>query len=66
MIDRIRIVSVPVSDQAKAFYVNTLGFELLADEFMDESGRWIEVPSAARTSTQRDDVKTNDNRTRGG
>lgn len=53
MIDQIRIVSVPVSDQerAKAFYVDTLGFELLVDEPMDEGGHWVQVgPKGAGTS----------------
>jgi len=38
-------VSVPVSDQeqAKEFYVNTLGFELLVDNSGREDMRWIEV-----------------------
>jgi catechol 2,3-dioxygenase-like lactoylglutathione lyase family enzyme len=38
-------VSVPVSDQeqAKKFYVDTLGFELLVDNSWREGLRWIEV-----------------------
>ncbi len=38
-------VSVPVSDQeqAKKFYVDTLGFELLVDNSWREGMRWIEV-----------------------
>lgn len=38
-------VSVPVSDQdqAKEFYVDTLGFELLMDNSCREGMRWIEV-----------------------
>jgi catechol 2,3-dioxygenase-like lactoylglutathione lyase family enzyme len=38
-------VSVPVSDQdqAKEFYVDTLGFELLVDNSWREGMRWIEV-----------------------
>jgi catechol 2,3-dioxygenase-like lactoylglutathione lyase family enzyme len=38
-------VSVPVSDQeqAKEFYVDTLGFELLVDNSGREDMRWIEV-----------------------
>jgi predicted enzyme related to lactoylglutathione lyase len=48
-------VSVPVSDQeqAKEFYVNTLGFELLVDNSCREGGgmRWIEVaPEYSATS----------------
>ena len=36
-IDRIKIISMRVSDQdrAKAFYVDALGFELVADNPMD-------------------------------
>ena len=53
-IDQIRIVSVPVSDQERArdFYVNTLGFELRADDaWGDEGMRWIEVaPQGSATS----------------
>ena len=46
-------VSVPVSDQdqAKEFYVNTLGFELLLDKSSREGMRWIEVaPENSATS----------------
>jgi catechol 2,3-dioxygenase-like lactoylglutathione lyase family enzyme len=46
-------VSVPVSDQeqAKNFYVDTLGFELLVDNSWREGMRWIEVaPEASATS----------------
>ena len=41
----LQVVSVPVGDQerAKAFYVNTLGFTLRADNPMGEGQRWIEV-----------------------
>ncbi len=40
----VQIVSVPVSDQdrAKAFYVDTLGFELLMDSPFSQ-GRWVQV-----------------------
>ncbi len=40
----LSIVSIPVSDQerAKDFYLNTLGFNLVADEPQGEL-RWIEV-----------------------
>ncbi len=53
MIDEIQIVSVPVSDQERArdFYVNTLGFELRADDAWGEGMRWIEVvPRDSATS----------------
>lgn len=42
---RVQIVSVPVSDQerAKDFYVNSLGFELRADDSWGEGMRWVEV-----------------------
>jgi catechol 2,3-dioxygenase-like lactoylglutathione lyase family enzyme len=46
-------VSVPVSDQeqAKEFYVDTLGFELLVDNSCREGMRWIEVaPHGSATS----------------
>jgi catechol 2,3-dioxygenase-like lactoylglutathione lyase family enzyme len=39
------IVSVPVADQerAKTFYRDVLGFELLLDEPMGPTGRWIQL-----------------------
>jgi catechol 2,3-dioxygenase-like lactoylglutathione lyase family enzyme len=46
-------VSVPVSDQeqAKEFYVDTLGFELVVDNSWREGMRWIEVaPEDSATS----------------
>ena len=46
-------VSVPVSDQeqAKEFYVDTLGFELQVDNSWREGMRWIEVaPEGCATS----------------
>ena len=46
-------VSVPVSDQeqAKDFYVDTLGFELQADNSSRDGMRWIEVaPEGSATS----------------
>ncbi|HEX6676296.1 MAG TPA: VOC family protein [Actinomycetes bacterium] len=50
-VTRIQLVSVPVSDQerAKAFYTETLGFDLLADNpFGDQ--RWVQVaPKGAET-----------------
>jgi catechol 2,3-dioxygenase-like lactoylglutathione lyase family enzyme len=41
----IQLLSVPVADQdrAKDFYVNTLGFELVADTAMGPDQRWVQV-----------------------
>jgi catechol 2,3-dioxygenase-like lactoylglutathione lyase family enzyme len=41
----LRLVSVPVSDQdrSKAFYTQTLGLELVAEEDMPSGPRWVEV-----------------------
>jgi predicted enzyme related to lactoylglutathione lyase len=55
MIESLRIesVSVPVGDQeqAKSFYVDTLGFELLVDDTWREGMRWSEVaPEGSTTS----------------
>ena len=52
-VTRIGIVSIPVSDQdrAKAFYADTLGFEVVRDTPMSELARWIELrPPGAETS----------------
>jgi catechol 2,3-dioxygenase-like lactoylglutathione lyase family enzyme len=52
-ITRIGIVSIPVSDQerAKAFYADTLGFEVVRDTPMSERARWIELrPPGAETA----------------
>src|SRR3712207_2731338 len=45
MIECVRVVSVPVSDQdrARAFYTDTLGFELRTENVFGEGMRWIEV-----------------------
>ncbi|PSL06840.1 catechol 2,3-dioxygenase-like lactoylglutathione lyase family enzyme [Haloactinopolyspora alba] len=51
-ITRVRTLNVPVSDQdkAKTFYVDTLGFDVLADNDMGPT-RWLEVaPPGAETS----------------
>ncbi len=51
-ITQIAVVSVPVSDQerAKQFYVETLGFELVADNQMGDL-RWVQVrPKGAEAS----------------
>jgi catechol 2,3-dioxygenase-like lactoylglutathione lyase family enzyme len=55
MIESVQVesVSVPVSDQeqAKKFYVNTLGFELLVDYTWREGMLWSEVaPQNSATS----------------
>lgn len=53
MINQITIVSVPVSDQerAKTFYVDTLGFDLIADAVFNEGQRWIQVaPKGSKAS----------------
>ena len=55
MVERMQVesVSVPVSDQeqAKEFYVDTLGFELLVDNTWREGLLWSEVaPQNSATS----------------
>jgi catechol 2,3-dioxygenase-like lactoylglutathione lyase family enzyme len=55
MIESVQVesVSVPVSDQeqAKEFYVDTLGFDLLVDNTWREGMRWSEVaPHNSATS----------------
>ncbi|HTJ59075.1 MAG TPA: VOC family protein [Devosiaceae bacterium] len=53
MIDRLDVVSIPVSDQdrAKAFYRDVLGFEELADQQMFPQMRWVQLaPKGAATS----------------
>jgi catechol 2,3-dioxygenase-like lactoylglutathione lyase family enzyme len=44
-IQDVIVVSVPVSDQdrAKAFYVDTLGFELVRDDDSVPGLRWVQV-----------------------
>jgi catechol 2,3-dioxygenase-like lactoylglutathione lyase family enzyme len=52
-ISGIQVVSIPVSDQDRArdFYVNVLGFELLADTAMGPDMRWVQVrPRGGSTS----------------
>jgi len=52
-LSHVGIVSVPVSDpdRAKAFYVEVLGFEVLADSETAEDRRWVQVgPPGAQTS----------------
>jgi catechol 2,3-dioxygenase-like lactoylglutathione lyase family enzyme len=53
VIKNVQVVSVPVGDQerAKTFYVDTLGFELRADNSWGEGMRWVEVaPRGSSTS----------------
>ena len=53
MLNRIDIVSIPVSDQAKAksFYVDLLGFEVVRENPMGPDRQWVEVaPPGAETS----------------
>jgi catechol 2,3-dioxygenase-like lactoylglutathione lyase family enzyme len=52
-IEGVQVVSVPVSDQgrARAFYTDTLGFELRTGDTFGEGMRWIEVtPKGSATS----------------
>ena len=53
MIDRVQIVSVPVSDQerAKDFYLNTLGLELRQEAPFGDGMRWIEVAPEGSTAS---------------
>ncbi len=49
----IQLFSIPVSDQerAKAFYVDTLGWERVRDDAMDPDQRWVQVrPRGGETS----------------
>lgn len=51
-ITRVRVVSVPVSDQDRSadFYVGVLGLELLSDSLMGDM-RWVQVaPRGSETS----------------
>ena len=52
-IEDVTVVSVPVSDQerAKAFYVDTLGFELVRDDDSVPGIHWVQVtPKGGDTS----------------
>ena len=52
-LNRIDIVSVPVADQdeAKAFYTDVLGFEVVRDNPMGPGQRWVQLaPVGAETS----------------
>jgi len=53
MINRIDVVSIPVSDQdkAKAFYRDKLGFAELSDTQMGDGMRWVQLsPPGSSTS----------------
>jgi catechol 2,3-dioxygenase-like lactoylglutathione lyase family enzyme len=52
-ITSFEIVSVPVSDQqrAKAFYRDTLGFELIREEEMGPQAKWIQLAPKGCTTT---------------
>src|SRR5438552_17640678 len=52
-ITHIQLLSVPVTDQDRArdFYVDTLGFDLVADNPMGPDRRWVQVaPKGGQTS----------------
>jgi catechol 2,3-dioxygenase-like lactoylglutathione lyase family enzyme len=52
-ITHIQLLSMPVTDQDRAvrFYVDTLGFDLIADNAMGPAQRWVQVaPKGAATS----------------
>jgi catechol 2,3-dioxygenase-like lactoylglutathione lyase family enzyme len=52
-ITHVQLFSIPVTDQDRArdFYVETLGFELVADTAMGPDMRWVQVrPPGAVTS----------------
>ena len=52
-VTHVQVLSVPVSDQDRArdFYVDTLGFDLIADYPMGPGGRWVQVaPKGAATT----------------
>ena len=52
-ISSFEIISVPVSDQERAerFYRDTLGFELLREESMGPSGKWIQLAPRGCSTT---------------
>ena len=52
-ISSFEIISVPVADQerAKQFYRDTLGFELLREESMGPSGKWIQLAPQGCSTT---------------
>jgi catechol 2,3-dioxygenase-like lactoylglutathione lyase family enzyme len=52
-ISSFEIISIPVSDQerAKRFYRDTLGFELLREESMGPTGKWIQLAPRGCSTT---------------
>jgi catechol 2,3-dioxygenase-like lactoylglutathione lyase family enzyme len=52
-ISSFEIISVPVADQerAKRFYRDTLGFELLREESMGPTGKWIQLAPKGCSTT---------------
>jgi catechol 2,3-dioxygenase-like lactoylglutathione lyase family enzyme len=52
-ISRISVISIPVSDQdrAKAFYAETLGFDVLADGEFGDGQRWIQLAPEGSDNT---------------
>jgi predicted enzyme related to lactoylglutathione lyase len=53
MINQVRVVSIPVSDQekAKVFFTQTLGLECVTDAPWGEGMRWIEVAPKGSDTT---------------
>lgn len=49
-INKITVVSVPVSDQqrAKQFYTDSLGFDLIAEAPMGDGNDWVQVGPAGK------------------
>jgi catechol 2,3-dioxygenase-like lactoylglutathione lyase family enzyme len=50
---KVQLFSIPVTDQdrARAFYVGTLGWELVRDQQMSPGMRWVQLrPPGAETS----------------
>jgi catechol 2,3-dioxygenase-like lactoylglutathione lyase family enzyme len=50
---KVQLFSIPVADQARSrdFYVDKLGFELVADNTMGPTQRWVQVrPYGAETA----------------
>ena len=45
MINHIKLISIPVREQARAldFYTEKLGFTIITDQPMDKKQRWIEL-----------------------
>ena len=52
-ISRISVISIPVSDpdRAKAFYAETLGFDVLADSEFGDGRRWIQLAPEGSDNT---------------